>query len=144
MRRALAAARTIAGENTAWGHALSQLIKAGCLFELGDFDACVRTLSAAETEFGAVSMLQYRAVAQWRRGQLCGEPNAAGIMRAAEDWMLGQGVRSPRNIVGLLAPGDWENSSAARQPGASGSFSPLGLSLTAVRERLAAKFSRQP
>jgi len=110
VRQARGAARAIARENNAWGLALSQLVKASCLLAEGDFDACVRTLSAAEKQFAATDMLQYRAAAQWRRGLLCGGQDGAGFIRSAEDWMRGQGVKSPGNMIGLLAPGDWATS----------------------------------
>jgi serine/threonine protein kinase len=135
LRRALAAARAIARENTVWGHALSQLIKASCLLGEADYDGCARVLSAAETAFAGADMLQYRAAAQWRRGQLCGGPNAAGLVRTAEEWLLSQGVRIPCKMVELLAPGDWANTSPLQQPAAPGSSLPARDSCTTVPER---------
>jgi eukaryotic-like serine/threonine-protein kinase len=107
--RAFRSAKIIAGERVQWGHALSELIKASHWLQKRDVGACLKALVAAEEEFAGADMHQYHAAARWCRGHLCGGAEGLKLISAAESWMIDQGVKNPRRMIRLLAPGRWEN-----------------------------------
>jgi len=107
-QRAARIARKIKSEQTTWGDPLSQLILASVRAYDGTVEEAVQLLYSAERGFLAAEMNQYRAASQWCRGHLMLGPEGVDSVRRAEDWMAHEGVKAPKQMLRLLAPGNWE------------------------------------
>jgi len=98
-------ARRLGGESMAWSRAASEFICAGLANIGGDRSAALAHLQKAETAFAAVDMALHTAVARRHRGKIAGGLEGAALVRAADEWMAGQGIKNPARMASMLAPG---------------------------------------
>ena len=89
----------------AWSRAASEFIRAGLANIGGDRSAALAHLQKAETAFAAVDMALHTAVARRHRGTIAGGLEGAALVRAADEWMAGQGIKNPARMASMLAPG---------------------------------------
>lgn len=115
VQRAAKIAKKIQGEQIPWGVSLGKLILASTRAHDDALNEASELLIAAEHAFLAVEMNQYRAAAQWCRGHLIGGAAGINLRRTAEAWMVSQGAKNPKQMLRLLAPGEWERFSVDNQ-----------------------------
>jgi hypothetical protein len=63
-----------------------------------------RRLTDAVGIFDRADMKLYAAGARRRLGEVRGE-HGGGLLREAEEWMTAQGIRNPRSMTRMIAPG---------------------------------------
>ena len=99
-----AAIKRLDKEGAGWAGALAHLVRGMLEIEIGDPDAALASLDAAERELGACNMALFEQAARARRGELEGGPGGAARAQAAIDWMRENGVADPTAMVQMLAP----------------------------------------
>jgi hypothetical protein len=98
-------AHRIGSFGTRWSDSLAVLLTATISYlESRPCDAC-DGLAAAIDAFEAVGMKLYAAVARRRLGVLQGGDSGRDLVRAANDWMAGQGIVNVDRMTRLIAPG---------------------------------------
>ena len=100
-------AASMDGEKVPWARALAGLIRAGSAATLGNHEAAANLCQSAEAALESTDMRLYAAVARRRRGQLIRGDEGDALMRSADLWMTGQGIRNPERMTRMLAPGAW-------------------------------------
>jgi len=98
-------ARKLGRESMAWSRAAADFIRAGLTSVEGDRAAAIGHLQRAEQAFQAVDMALHTAVARYQLGTLSGGLEGEALVRAADDWMAGQGIKHPARMAAMLAPG---------------------------------------
>ena len=98
-------ARKLARESMAWSQAAAELIRAGISALEGDRDAAINHLQRAEHGFQALDMALHTAVARRQLGHVSGGLEGEALIRAADDWMVSQGIQNPARMAEMLAPG---------------------------------------
>ncbi len=86
-------ATRIEGENTPWGNALAQLLRAGIAGARSDTQNTISFLQSAERDLSSADMSLYAAAARRRRGELLGGDEGRSLVETADTWMAGQGIR---------------------------------------------------
>lgn len=102
---ARAGARAIAAERLAWATPFATLIQAALASQEGNVPAASRLLTAAIDGFVAADMALYATAARWRLGGLLPDGSGAAWRGHAERWFAAQGVRDPKALTRVLAPG---------------------------------------
>lgn len=105
-RRLLSAAardaRRIARERIAFAEPMAAALSAGLARARGDTENAVRGLERATSGFERLGMAFHHAAAQRQLGRLLGRLDG---VRAADEWMGGQGIRNPARMTRLALPG---------------------------------------
>jgi eukaryotic-like serine/threonine-protein kinase len=91
-------------EKMAWALPLAQLLRAGIAERKDARDEARDLYKAATRAFRAARMGLYEAISRFRYGELAGGDEGQASVRAAEEWMIAQGVVKPARIVQMLAP----------------------------------------
>ena len=99
------AARELASDPIAAFRPTGELLRAGIAALRGQEDRSLRMLESAASEFDALDMALHAEVARRCHAELSGGEGAAARIAAADAWMARQGIRNPRNISRMLAPG---------------------------------------
>ena len=89
----------------AWSQAAAELIRAGSSALEGDREAAISHLQRAEHGFQALDMALHTAVARRQLGHVSGGLEGEALIRAADDWMVSQGIQNPARMAEMLAPG---------------------------------------
>jgi hypothetical protein len=97
-------ARKLEREAMPWSNGFALLLRAALAFQTGDASEADRQLAAAADAFDRAEMKLYWAAAARRRGILLGNAGHQ-LLRDAETWMAEQGVRNPRCMTRMVAPG---------------------------------------
>jgi tetratricopeptide (TPR) repeat protein len=105
LRSAERAARRIAGENAAWCQPMALLVRAGVAAARGHANAAVAILDEAARAFDGAEMAMWAAAARRQRGDLVGGEEGLALVRAADAFMSGEGIKNPARIAAMLAPG---------------------------------------
>jgi hypothetical protein len=92
-------------EKLPWSDALAHLLEAGIANRRGNGDRSRQILAAAADSLSACDMHLHAAVARRRLGPLLSGEQGQELVRQAEDWMNGQGIRNLDRMTALLAPG---------------------------------------
>jgi hypothetical protein len=100
-------ARTILRERTQWGDSLALLVRAGAAATRGEGEPALRLLQSAEAGFDAAAMALHAAAARRRHGEIVGGDAGRDLVRSADVWMDGQGIKAPERMTAMLAPGRW-------------------------------------
>jgi hypothetical protein len=107
LESALAEARRIARERTAWGNPLARLIEAAVAAHRAHREETASLLSAAERDFDENDMGLYRSATLRALGVVLGGDEGRGLVESADEWMSGQKIRNPENMTAMLVPGPW-------------------------------------
>ena len=105
LRDADKSARKLAAQRAAWAEPIVQLLRASIAQAVGDAAVACERFAAAEHQFDEVSMHLHAAAARRRRGELIGGSDGADLISRADAWMSEHGVKEPRRMTRLLAPG---------------------------------------
>jgi hypothetical protein len=105
LQAALAVARDLDRERTAWSTTLAQYVRAVVAFRRGDVAAARHQLVTVVEGCDALDMRLDAAAVRSRLGDLVGGLEGRGFKQAAEEWMLGQQIRNPARIIAMAAPG---------------------------------------
>jgi hypothetical protein len=97
-------ARRLAREKMPWADGFSSLLRAGVVSLESDAREAERRLTDAVGIFDRADMKLYAAGARRRLGEVRGE-HGGGLLREAEEWMTAQGIRNPRSMTRMIAPG---------------------------------------
>jgi serine/threonine protein kinase len=116
LESALAEARRIARERTAWGNPLARLIEAAVAAHRGHREETASLLSAAERDFDENDMGLYRSATLRALGVVLGGDEGRGLVESADEWMSGQKIRNPENMTAMLVPGPWTPPAPSRTP----------------------------
>ena len=100
---ALADARRIERERTAWGNAFAELIRAGAGALRGKTAEAAMLFESAEARLAAAEMPVFAAAARRRRGLLAGAAGASAV-RSADAVMESRSIRNPARMTALVAP----------------------------------------
>jgi len=100
-------ARSILRERMEWGNPLARLLQAAVAAARGDRVRALELAGGAESGFATAHMGLYTAAARRVRGELLGGDEGRAVMEAADAWMERRGVRNPRRMTAMLAPGMW-------------------------------------
>ncbi len=92
-------------ERALWVRPLIELARAGLQAVEGVFHEALLHLRAAEQGFRTVDMALHAAAARWRAGQLAGGAEGKELIEGAIAYMEDQGVKQPRKMLMMLAPG---------------------------------------
>jgi hypothetical protein len=120
LESALAEARRIARERTAWGNPLARLIEAAVAAHRANREETASLLSAAERDFDENDMGLYRSATLRALGVVLGGDEGRGLVESADEWMSGQKIRNPENMTAMLVPGPWTPPAPSRTPPARG------------------------
>jgi len=107
LRQAARDARRAMGERSGMARAKGQLVAAGVASCRGDLTRARRSLAQALELFEGLQMNHYAAAARLRLGQIMGDAEGQQHVALAEELLRSQGVRDPRRMVAMLAPGDY-------------------------------------
>jgi hypothetical protein len=105
LRAAQRDARSLRRERLPWADALAHLLEAAIASCRGETVRSRQILATAADRLSACDMHLYAAVARRRQGQLLGGEQGQELVRQAEEWMNGQGIRNLDRMTALLAPG---------------------------------------
>ncbi len=97
--------RSLSRERALWVRPLIELARAGQQAVEGVFHEALLHLRSAEQGFRTVDMALHAAAARWRAGQLTGGAEGKELIEGAIAYMEDQGVKRPRKMLALLAPG---------------------------------------
>ena len=109
LRHAERDVRRLRGESMPWGDAMAELAAAAVAAARRDREAARRHAAAAVDGFRTVEMEQFAAAARWRLGQLTAGDDGKRLVAEARSWLESQGTRDPARMVGMLAPGAWDD-----------------------------------
>lgn len=98
-------AKEIAQEKMHWATPLAWLICAGIASVENTPSEAANLLDKAVTGFDKAEMCLYASAARWRLGALTGGDRGNQLVSEARAWMLGQEIRKPVSMIGMLAPG---------------------------------------
>ena len=98
-------ARRLAREKVPWADGFSAVLRAGLACLAGDAGESERRLADAVRIFDQADMQLYAAGARRRLGLLQGGERGSRLARQAEEWMTTQGIRNPRFMTRMIAPG---------------------------------------
>ncbi len=99
-------ARHLVSERMDWSTALASLSRGGVLrVRGGRRERVVANLEDAAARFEAIGMALHVAVARRCLGSLLPGEAGADMVQRAEGWMTSQGVKNPRRLTAMLAPG---------------------------------------
>jgi tetratricopeptide (TPR) repeat protein len=107
-RRVAAAAkiaRVLRREKAPWGQATSALVDASLACASEDAATAAARFAEAERRLAACDMALHAAAARRQQGVLSGGETGAALIRDADAFMTGQGIRHPARFAELLAPG---------------------------------------
>jgi hypothetical protein len=113
LESALAEARRITKEGTAWGNPLALLIRAAVASHRARPEETASLLSAAERDFDANDMVLYRSATRRALGVGLGGDEGRDLVESADEWMAGQKIRNPERMTSMLVPGPWTAATAA-------------------------------
>jgi hypothetical protein len=113
-------ARTILREKTLWGGALALVLRAGAAATRGETERALSLIEPAEAGLAGADMALHASVARRRRGELLGGDTGRSLVASADAWMSGQGIRNPKRMAAMLAPGRWGDGGARFGDGGSG------------------------
>ncbi|NUQ65305.1 MAG: hypothetical protein HUU20_22795, partial [Pirellulales bacterium] len=105
IRSALRDAKRPERERAAWCDPLAWLVRAGVAAVQRDEKTAVGYLRQAIPQFESAEMALFAAVARRRLGELLGGEEGRDLVRQADDWMEGEGIRVPWRFAAMLAPG---------------------------------------
>ncbi|MBK7995221.1 MAG: protein kinase [Blastocatellia bacterium] len=100
-------AKRILKEKTLSGDAWAELILASVALAKGSVKLALNYLNEAEKKFTSADMMLYLAVTQYRRGQLLANTEGNKLIEQADKWMRSQKIKNPKQILDMLAPGNW-------------------------------------
>ena len=98
-RAAARDARRILREKRAWSDPMARLLQAGVCGVRGETERAMATLAVAEQGFADADMLQFRAVAMRRRGELVGGDEGRALIAEADAWMSKQNIANPARMT---------------------------------------------
>jgi hypothetical protein len=98
-------ARRIEREKTGWGTPQAKLVVAAVALARGDSARATATLRAAIDGFDAAGMALYAEAARLCLSALVGGDEAQSLAKGARAWMEAAGVKDPRRMTAMLAPG---------------------------------------
>jgi len=107
LAEAMADARRIRKERTAWGNAVAGLIEAAVASEEHRVADGRLLLEASERDSVRAGMDQFAAMARYRKAHLSEGDVRRDAERQAAVWFDAQKVVKPERIVQLLCPGSW-------------------------------------
>lgn len=81
------------------------LLRAALSRQEGRLPECLDRLQDCATSARELGQLSVAAAAQRRRGELLGGAEGEALVRAADEWFVAEGVRSPERLTQMLAPG---------------------------------------
>jgi Cdc6-like AAA superfamily ATPase len=99
---AVAHGKRVTKEAVAWATPLGRLLEAAVAYRKGDGPRALGLLERAAAELEATETRLYAQAARRRIGQLS---NHKEVIFAADTWMSEHGVRDPRRMTAMLAPG---------------------------------------
>jgi eukaryotic-like serine/threonine-protein kinase len=97
--------RRIERERAPWAMPFVPLARAAIADQHGRRDLAVQLVETAAAGFEAADMGLHAAAARRRLGQLVGGERGAGLVGAADLWMLDQKIANPSRMTRLFAPG---------------------------------------
>lgn len=100
-------AKRILKEKTLCGDAWAELILASVALAKGNTKLALNYLNEAEKKFTSADMMLYLAATQYRRGQLLANTEGNNLIEQADKWMRSQKIKNPKQILDMLAPGNW-------------------------------------
>jgi serine/threonine protein kinase len=92
-------------EKVPWATALAVLVEAGIASTRNEKSHAVRVLRDALERLEAVQMQAFAAAARYCLGNLLGGEEGNRHLRQAHAWMESQGIKNPRRMAMMLAPG---------------------------------------
>jgi serine/threonine protein kinase/tetratricopeptide (TPR) repeat protein len=107
LKTAARIAGRIEKQKMAWGGALAQLLRAGIAGASGETERAVPLLKLAEEKLRAVDMSLFAAAARRRHGEIIGGDEGRRMLENSEAEMIAQGIKNPRALSDMLAPGMW-------------------------------------
>ncbi|MCP3960348.1 MAG: protein kinase [bacterium] len=99
--------RRLEAEGLTWTDAFVGSLRAGLATLDGRDSEAIGLLTTAEARFESADFALHAAVCRRRRGQLLDTAGGRELVLAADTWMSGQGIRSPRRMSRVLVPGLW-------------------------------------
>jgi serine/threonine protein kinase len=97
--------RRIARERAPWSRGWIDLLASGLAAARGDCDAAVALARRAASGCDDAGMRLYAAAARRRLGELLRGGEGEQLVADADAWMASQGIRDPRRMTAVLAPG---------------------------------------
>jgi hypothetical protein len=97
--------RRIAREGAPWSPAWVELLTAGIAAARGNSETAAALAQAAARRCERAGMAAYAAAARRVAGALVGGDAGRRLVDDADGWMAGQGIRDPRRMTAVLAPG---------------------------------------
>jgi hypothetical protein len=97
--------RRIARERAPWTRGWVELLAAGIAAGRGDDDGAAAWAREAAARCEATGMRLYAAAARRRLGELLRGDEGGRLVANADAWMAEQGIRDPRRMMMVLAPG---------------------------------------
>jgi hypothetical protein len=94
-------------EGAPWATALALLVRASLAAVSDDDQGASAVLRSASHALREAGMKHYAAAAQYRLGQLLGDPEGVALQSEAEAFFRQQAIVNVERIVALLAPGKW-------------------------------------
>ena len=94
-------------EGAPWANALALLLRASIAATADDRQGASALLRSATHALSEAGMKHYAAAAQYRLGQLLGDPDGSAKLTEAETYFKHQTIVNVQRIVTLLAPGKW-------------------------------------
>jgi serine/threonine protein kinase/tetratricopeptide (TPR) repeat protein len=104
-RAAASDAGRILGEGMPWSNPLAELVLGGHAMLCGNRADALEHLGAAAEQFDGQEMALHAAVARRRMGELGQGEAGRALVARADAWMVGQGIKNPARMSGMLAPG---------------------------------------
>ena len=98
-------ARALGRDRLPGARAMSDLLRAGLAARRAEPEAARAALASALAGFEAASMALHAAVARRQLGELTGGDAGRALIEAAETWMAGQRIASPKRMTAMLVPG---------------------------------------
>jgi serine/threonine protein kinase len=98
-------ARAIEKEKPSWCRPLAVLLRASLAARGGDKVQAIHLLGAAAADLDAADMKLFAAAARRRQGELLGGEEGHGLVKLADDFMIGQKIQNPRRMAELFVPG---------------------------------------
>jgi serine/threonine protein kinase/tetratricopeptide (TPR) repeat protein len=105
LRAALGYARQLDRQRVPWASAHALATRAGAAMVRGDSAEARRQLIAAVDAFDGISMGVYAAAARRHLGNLVGGDEGRALIARADQWMIGQGIKSPARMAAGITPG---------------------------------------
>jgi serine/threonine protein kinase len=97
--------RLVSGEDAAWARPLGCALRASLASLKGERWAALGLLEEARGGFERCEMMLYAAAVKRRRGVLLGGEGGRALVRDAEAWMAGEGIKQPARMMETFAPG---------------------------------------